>query len=94
MTRYMLRSQNAQASELWWYLAALCVLEAAVLSEAIIHAGKDISHQLVVASKGSRYNVPVHDDVPYRSCWQPQTFQQAPVCHLLPVHDWMAGFAL
>lgn len=76
------------------YLTSLCVLQAAMLSEAIVHSGQDISNQLVVACKAPRHNVTVNDDVPDSSCWQPQTLQQAPVRHLWPVHHRMAGLDL
>ena len=76
------------------YLTSFCVLQAAVLSEAVIHPGQNISNQLVVACKAPGYDVAVHDDVSDCSSRQPQAFQQAPVCYLWPVHDWITGLVL
>lgn len=69
------------------HLAAMGVLEAAMLPEAITDARKEVGNKCVVAGEGARDDVAVHDDVADCARGQAHALQQRPAGHLWRVQQ-------
>lgn len=69
------------------HLAAVGVLQAAVLAEAVTDAREEVSDEGVVAGEGARHNVAVHDDVADGPRGQAHALQQRPAGRLARVQQ-------
>ena len=48
-----------------------------MLPEALSNPSQQISHESIVTCKGTRYNVPAHENVPHTASVQAQSLQNA-----------------